>query len=270
MKNIKNLIFGGGLILLLMTSCSKDEIKYDTAVVRAFDFQLNGEPWSLNVGITTKPLFIYKEDGSYLANYNSEFRFSLDNGKYYFVGTDIPAEMIPNPTNLNDLIIPQSPTAAQKVNLSDPMPYESPFAEKLTMNILTRTGTLRLKSTDVVADKSYTQIKTTVAVKRTGYKASDGSYIKGDMTVSRTRATASGGLNYTDDFIVFQTGDDANNVHIKIEYLAANLAVVYTKEFEGSFPIKANGVTQVDFNLNDPGTSIKDYKLTINGVVTPK
>jgi hypothetical protein len=263
MKNLKNLIFGGGLILLLITSCSKDEIKYDTSVVKAFDFQLNGEPWSLNVGITTKPLFIYNEDGAYVANYQSEFRFSLENGKYYFVGTDIPAEMIPNPTNLNDLIIPQSPTAAQKVNLSSPMPYESPFTDKLTMNILTRTGTLRLKATDVNADKSYSTIKTTVAVKRTGYKASDGSYIKGEMTVSRSKTTTSGGINYTDDFIVFQTEEEANNVHIRVEYLAADLSVVYTKEFEGSFPIKANGVTQVDFNLNDPGTTIKDYVVTI-------
>ena len=269
MRKIKNLIIGGALLLLLMASCSENELKYDTSVVRAFDFTLNGEPWGLNVGITTKPLFIYKDNGEYFANYMSEFRFSLDNGKYKFVGTDIPAEMIPLPTNLNDLVIPQSPTAAQKVNLSDVMPYESPFTEKLTMNILSRTGTLRLKSADIVADKSYTQIKTTVAVKRTGYKASDGSYIKGEMTVSRTKATNSGGINYTDDFIVFQTEEAANNVLVRVEYLAADSSVVYTKEVEGSFPILANGVTQVDFNLNDAGTTIKGYKVTINGVVVP-
>ncbi|MNR11362.1 hypothetical protein D3C85_1276590 [compost metagenome] len=53
--------------------------------------------------------------------------------------------------------------------------------------------------------------------------------------------------------------------------MTADLVVVKTKEFEGSFPILGNAVTNVDFNLNDPDTPIiKDYVVTINGVVQTK
>jgi hypothetical protein len=51
----------------------------------------------------------------------------------------------------------------------------------------------------------------------------------------------------------------------------ANSVVVKTKELDGTFPILANGVTNVDFKLNDPDTPIiKDYVVTINGVVATK
>ena len=271
MKKIKNLIFGGGLLLLLMVSCSETELKYDTSVVRGYDIQLNGGPPPFNVGLSTKPIFIYKEDGEYFANYNWEFRFALDKGTYKFLASDIPGEMITTPANLNDLIIPQALAGAQKVNLSAALPYASPFEEKLTMNILTRTGTLRLKAMDINADKSYSVIKTSVFVKRSGYKVSDETFIKGDLTVSRSKATTSGGINYTDDFIVFQTDEAANNVRVKIEFMTSDSVVVKTKEFEGSFPILPNGVTNVAFNLNDPDTPIiKDYVVTINGVVQTK
>jgi len=271
MKNIKRLLLGGTMFLLMFSSCTEDEIKYDTSVVKDFKIQLNGEPWRLNVGISTLPIFIYKEDGEYLANYSSLYQFALDNGKYSFMATDIPAQMVTKPVNLKDLIIPQAVTADQKINLSAAMPYESPFADPLTMNILTRTGTLRLKAKDIVADPSYTTIKTTVFVKRTGYKAIDETFVKGDMSVFRSKKTTTGGINYLDDFIVLQTDEEANNVTVKIEFMDANSVVIKTKEFAGSFPILPNGVTNVDFNLNDPDTPIiKDYVVTINGVVVPK
>lgn len=270
MKNIKRLLLVGTMFLLMFASCSEDEIKYDTSVVKDFKIELNGEPWRLNVGISTLPIFIYKADGEYFANYSSLYQFALDNGKYSFMATDIPAQMITSPVNLKDLIVPQAVNADQKVNLSAAMPYESPFSEQLKMNILTRTGTLRLKAKDVVADPSYTNIKTTVSVKRTGYKAADETYVKGDMSVSRSKKTTTGGINYIEDFIVFPTEDPANNVVVKIELLDANNVVVKTKEFAGAFPIVANGVTNVDFNLNDPDTTIiKDYVVTVNGVVVP-
>lgn len=270
MKRIKKILFGGGLFLLLMTSCSEDEIKYDTAVVKDFKIELNGEPWRLNVGITTLPIFIYKADGEYLANYSSLYQFALDKGKYSFMATDIPAQMVTSPVNLKDLVVPQAVSADQKVNLSAAMPYESPFSDPLTMKILTRTGTLRLKAKDIVGDPSYTNIKTTVFVKRTGYKAADETYVKGEMSVFRSKKTTTGGINYLDDFIVFPTDEAANNVIVKIELMDANSVVVKTKEFAGSFPVVANGVTNVDFNLNDPNTPIiKDYVVTVNGVVVP-
>lgn len=250
MKIMKQLIFGAGILLSILSSCSSDDFKYESSTVKLLDFQLNDVPWNLNVGISTRPLFVYKDNGEYFANYSSLYPFSLDDGKYKFVASDYPAEMIPSPTNLNDLIVPQPALANQHVNLSDAMPYASPFDQPLTLNILTRTGILRLKSLDVNADRSYTTIKATISVKRSGYKVSDGTYIKEDMFVTRSKATTSGGINYAEDFILFQTGDPVNNVRIKIECLDQNQQVVKTKEIEGTFAIEANKVTNADFYLN--------------------
>nr|WP_288834145.1 hypothetical protein [uncultured Flavobacterium sp.] len=266
MKNSINSILFGVMLLLLVTACSKDVLQYDTSVVKNFEIQLNGEPWSLNTGISTKPIFIYENDGEFFANYSSHFSFALENGKYKFVATDIPEQMIKSPVNLNDLIIPQPVLADQKVNLSAAIPYDSPFEEPLTMNILTRTGILRLKAKDITPDPSYTNIKVTVEVKRSGYKVVDETFIQEDMEVYRTKKTTSGGVNYTDDFIVFQTDEEANEVSIRIDFMTDNLAVVKTKEISGSFPILADGVTQISFNLNDADTPIiENYELLING-----
>ena len=265
MKKIGQYILGCGLFLLIMTACTKEEIKYDTSVVRDFEIRLNGEPWSLNTGISTKPIFVYKEDGEFFANYSSHYRFALEKGTYYFVASDIPTQMISSPVNLNDLIIPQSAKADQKVNLSAAVPYKSPFNDKLTMDILSRTGTLRLKATDTKADKSYSIIRTIVAVKRVGYKTSDETFVQGDMDISRSMATSSGGINYTDDFILFRTDDSANSVRVRFELMNQDSVVLKTKELAGSFPIFADSITNVDFNLNDPDTPIiQDYKVTIN------
>jgi len=271
MKNIKKLIIGVGVLLFMMTSCSSDEMKYEPSVVRDYALQLNGNPWNINVGIATRPIFVYKDNGEYFGNYSSLYRFALEKGSYKFIATDIPAEMVPLPVNLNDFVVPQAINADQAVKLSAVVPYASPFEEKLTLNILARSGILRLKSKDIVADPSYSVIKTTVSVKRTGYKVSDETFVKGDMSVSRSKKTTTGGVNYLDDFIVFQTDEAANNVTVRIEFMTADLVVVKTKEFEGSFPILGNGVTNVDFNLNDADTPIiKDYVVTINGIVQVK
>ena len=250
MKKTNKILLALGLVLFVLTSCSNDDLKYDSYTVKLLDFQLNGGPWNLNVGISTRPLFVYKDDGNYFANYSSLYPFSLEDGQYKMVASDYPEQMIPSPTNLNDLIVPQPALANQHVNLSDAVPYASPFEEPLTLNIITRTGILRLKSLDVTADKSYTTIKTTVSVKRSGYKVSDGTFIKEDMFVTRSKATANGGINYTDDFILFQTGEEANNVRVKIECLNQNMQVVKTKELEGTFSIEGNKVTDVSFTLN--------------------
>lgn len=265
MKNVKNLILSGGLFLFLIAACTNDDIKYDTSVVRNFELQLNDLPFKLNTGISTKPIFIYKDNGEYVGNYTSHFQFALNNGKYKFLATDIPDEMIKSPTNLNDLVIPQSKKADQKVNLSAANAYDSPFNEKLTMNILTRTGTLRLRATDTKADKSYSIIKTTVDVKRSGYKVADETFVKNDMSVSRVKKNTDGGINYTDDFILFQTDEEMNNVHVRIELMTQDSTVVKTKELSGNFPIVPNMVTNVDFNLNDASTPIiQKYTVTIN------
>ncbi len=70
----------GLFILFLSFACSED-YKYETSVVRQFDLTLNGKAWSLNPGISTKPFFIYKaNEGDFVANYSSHYRFSLENG----------------------------------------------------------------------------------------------------------------------------------------------------------------------------------------------
>lgn len=251
---------------MLINACSNDEIKYDTSVVKDFQIQLNGEPWSLNTGISTKPIFIYKNDGEFFANYSSHYRFALDNGAYKFIATDIPEQMVQSPVNLNDLIISQAVNADQPVKISAAMPYVSPFKDTLTMNILTRSGILRLKAMDKTADPAYTYIKTIVKVKRNGYKVADETFVQQDMEVSRTKKTTTGGINYTDDFILFQTDEAANKVSIRIQFLKDNMEVVSTKEISGSFPILANGVTQINLNLNDPDTPvIQNYVATVNG-----
>jgi len=272
MKNIKNSILGLGLLFLLLTSCTaEDEKKYEASPVRDYALQLNGNPWNINVGISTRCIFIYKENGDYFANYSSLYRFSLEKGRYYFLASDIPAEMVPSPVNLNNFVIPQAISGEQAVKISAASSYESPFEEKITMNILARSGILRLKAKDLVADPSYTTIKATVFVKRTGYKVSDQTFVKGDMSVSKSKKTTSGGINYLDDLILLQTDEEANNVRIRLDFLDATSVVVKTKEFDGSFPILPNGVTNIDFNLNDPNTPIiKDYVVTINGVVQTK
>ncbi|OIV40500.1 hypothetical protein [Flavobacterium johnsoniae] len=251
MKKIISILLALGAVLFVVASCSNDDLKYDSYTVKSLDYQLNGAPWNLNVGISTRPLFIYKDDGNYFANYSSLYPFSLESGKYKLVASDVPEQMIPMPVNLNELIVPQPALANQHVNLSDAVPYASPFEEPVTLNIITRTGTLRLKSSDITADKSYTTIKTTVSVKRSGYKVSDGTYVKEDMFVTRSKATANGGINYTDDFVLFQTGEEANNVRVKIECLDQNMQVVKTKELEGTFPIEGSKVTDVSFLLNE-------------------
>lgn len=250
MKKINSILLALGAVLFVLASCSNDDLKYDSYTVKSLDYQLNGAPWNLNVGISTRPLFIYKDDGNYFANYSSLYPFSLESGKYKLVASDVPEQMIPMPVNLNELIVPQPALANQHVNLSDAVPCASPFEEPVTLNIITRTGTLRLKSSDITADKSYTTIKTTVSVKRSGYKVSDGTYVKEDMFVTRSKATANGGINYTDDFVLFQTGEEANNVRVKIECLDQNMQVVKTKELEGTFPIEGSKVTDVSFFLN--------------------
>lgn len=265
MKRLINCVLAGSAFLAVFVACTKEEVKYDTSVVRDFEIQLNGEPWSLNTGISTKPIFIYQEDGDFFANYSSHYRFALDNGIYKFVATDIPDQMIPSPVNLNDVVIPQSPRGDQKVNLSAPVSYQSPFDEKLTLNIQTRTGTLRLNAKDKKSDKSYSIIKTTVAVKRTAFKAVDESFTTGDMEIARAKATNSGGLNYTDDFILFRTDEEANAVKVRFDFMTADSVVVKSKELAGTFSIFADSITNVDFNLNDPDVPIiQDYKVTIN------
>ena len=74
----KNIIYSlVGLALLLGTYACSDDDKYSTSVVNQIELFLDDEPWAVNTGLSTKPLFIYKDNGEYFANYTSHYRFQL-------------------------------------------------------------------------------------------------------------------------------------------------------------------------------------------------
>ena len=73
----KNIIYSlVGLALLLGTYACSDDDKYSTSVVNQIELFLDDEPWAVNTGLSTKPLFIYKDNGEYFANYTSHYRSS--------------------------------------------------------------------------------------------------------------------------------------------------------------------------------------------------
>ncbi len=251
-------------LLLGMYACSEVD-KYDTSVVKQIELYLNDKPWAVNTGITTKPLFIYKEDGEYFANYTSHYRFQLPNGKYKIVSTPT-TDSIPRPANLNDIIIKQDPSAKPTFvfSASAPVDYASPFDEPLTARMYSRTGVLRLKATDKKADKSYTSVRAIVSTPISGYKLSDATYVKESMEATRSKATTTGGVNYTDDFVMFETKTANEKVTIRIEYLDQSTSVIQTKTIDGQFDVLPNDTTQIAFALNNADEPIiQDYTVTL-------
>jgi hypothetical protein len=248
-KNVLNL-FVGSLILLLTFSCSEEEVKYKTSVVRNLELFKSGEPWAVRPGISTRPLFIYGDDGAFVANYTSLHRFALENGSYRFVATDMPEQLITSPANLNDLVIEQFEDASQEVWISAAMEYSAPFDEGVQLNIESRTGTLRLLATDEKADNSYSVIRAVVTTKRSGYRVVDETYVSAETELIRSKSTTTGGVNYTDDFVLFQTENKENGVDVRLDLLTRDSAVVRTMELDGPFEIFPDSVLVVDFYLN--------------------
>lgn len=273
----RNILYflAGFSVLFSVLACSEDN-KYETSVVRNIEIFLNDEAWSLNVGISTKPLFIYKENGEYFANYTSHYRFQLPNGKYKILSTLQP-DSIPCPKNLSDVIIRQDPAAKMKYEISAPVEYNSPFDSPLSIRMYNRTGTLRLKATDKKADKSYATVRAIVTTPISGYRLADATYVKSPLELTRSKETNSGGVNYTDDFVIFETESLGESVSIQIDYLDKDGNVVQSKPMEGTFTIVPNAITQIDFQLNDTEHPIiQDYTVTIlpegwsEEVVTPE
>ena len=80
----------------------------------------------------------------------------------------------------------------------------------------------------------------------------------------RDRATSTGGVNYTDDFVTFETSTIGQAVNVRIDYLDNQGNVIQSKPMDGSFPIHPNDTTQIDFPLNDTEHPIiQDYTVTI-------
>lgn len=147
-------------------SCSKEEA-YDTAVMRDLQMTLDGEPWSPYYGTDNKvdptnnnrPIFVYLTDGSYYRNMQSSYRFSLESGEYLVLATNQSTYLDP-PTSLNDQVIEQDPETRKTFAVSAPVVYSA--GSPMTLELKTRTGMLRLRSTDVKSDKSYSAIRTVI------------------------------------------------------------------------------------------------------------
>ena len=260
-KNISSAV--AGLMLLLgIAACSEDS-KYNSSVVKDIQMYLDDEAYSLNTGSSNKPLFIYAADGSYVANYSTLYRFQLPDGTYRIVATT-EADSLPHPGNLNDIVLNQDPKAEKVYALSAPVEYASPFDEPLEIRMYNRTGTLRLRATDRKADKRYSTIRAIVSTPISGYKISDATFVKSPIEVVRNTATSTGGVNYTDDLVLFETDTDNEAVTVRFEYLDANQQVIQTKEIEGTFPILPKNLTTVSLELNNADEpTIQDYTVTI-------
>lgn len=252
-----------GLMLLLgATACSEEE-RYDTSVIKEIELFLDDKPWAVNSGASNKPLFIYSADGEYVANYSSLYRFQLANGSYHIISTT-QSDSIPVPKNLNDIVINQDPTAKTKYAISAPVTRKSPFEEPLSVRMYSRTGVLRLKSTDRKSDKSYSTLRAVISSPVSGYKLSDATFIKAPIEVKRERSTTTGGVNYTDDFVLFETQSEGEEVSVRIDYLDKNNTVIQSKAIDGAFSILPNDTVQVAFALNNEDEPIiQDYTVTI-------
>ena len=161
-------------------------------------------------------------------------------------------------------MIHQDPTAKTKYAISAPVAYKSPFDEPLSVRMYNRTGVLRLKSTDRKSDKSYSKLRAVVSSPISGYKLSDATFVKAPTDVQREKETTTGGVNYTDDFVLFQTQSEGGTVSVRIDYLDKNNTVVQSKAIDGTFPILPDDTVQVAFALNNVDEPIiQDYTVTI-------
>lgn len=239
-----------GLALLAgMASCA-DEEKYATSVVKTIQMYLNDEAYAINTNSSVKPLFIYKEDGEYVANYSSQYRFQLPDGNYKIIATTF-GDSIPYPENLNNSVIRQDPGAKQTYVFSAPVDYASPFDSPLELRMYTRTGVLRLKATDRKSDKSYSTVRAVVTTPVSGFKLADASFVEEQTEIKRDKATTTGGVNYTDDLVLFETNSINQEVAIRIDYLDAADNLVRSKEILGTFPVLPNDTLQIAFELNN-------------------
>ena len=173
-------------------------------------------------------------------------------------------DIVKHSENLNDIVIHQDPTAKTKYAISAPVTYKSPFDEPLTVRMYNRTGVLRLKSTDRKSDKSYSKLRAVVSSPISGYKLSDATFVKAPTDVQREKETTTGGVNYTDDFVLFQTQSEGGTVSVRIDYLDKNNTVIQSKAIDGTFPILPDDTVQVAFALNNVDEPIiQDYTVTI-------
>lgn len=261
MKN--NILFAVlGLLLLCGIFACSEENRYETSVVNSIQMYLDNEAYQLNTGSSNKPLFIYDAEGNYVANYSTLYRFQLLNGSYRVLATT-EADSLPHPGNLNDILIRQDPKALKAYALSAPVEYVAPFTAPWELRMYSRTGTLRLKAIDRKSDKSYSTVRAIVSTPISAYKISDATFVKSPIKVVSNTYTSTGGVNYTNDLVLFETESSQETVSIRIEYLDDKNQIVQTKDIDGTFPILPKQVTAVSFELNNVNEPmIQDYTVT--------
>lgn len=254
----KNLFFAmiGLAALSGFVSCSDDDA-YNTTVIRDINLYLDGSPWTLNAGLTTLPIFVYASDGDWVANYSSHYYLTLEKGLYKFVCTPAPTTCLESTAqNLEDLYIMQDSAATRSLmdqyQISAPVDYDASVGGPLTVNMLTRTGVLRVRALDEDRDMSYTTVRAIMTTPRSAYHVSDETYVDEPMTVIREKTTPTGGVNYTDDFGLFPTASDEQGVSIRFEFLNSANEVVKTKQINGTYGVYRDSVQILQVYLNNP------------------
>lgn len=249
-----------------LVGCKEDEV-YKTSVTRDIELTLNGKPYNVHYGqddghANQRILFIYNENGSYFGNYGTTHRFALEDGTYKVFATQQVDTMLTKlPAALGDVVFDQDKECKQQLAISDPVTYSAGAPMKIA--IKTRTGLLRLRAQDEKADKSYSKIKAVITTPVKGWKVSSASVIVGEpYDLVCEKATAGGGVGYTQDAVLF--GSEKNPVSLRIDYLDANDNVVNSKPFAEPITVLPNDTTEVSFNLNDPNERvIVNYNILI-------
>lgn len=245
-KNLLLLAFSLGA--MTMISCSNNEV-YETSVTRDMELTLDGKPWNIYYGTSNKPLFIYGEDGGFIANYSTSYRFALPDGSYKMIATT-QSDLLAPPTPLSEQTIAQDPLTKTSFAISDPVDYSS--GSLLSLPMTTRTGVLRLKSTDVKADKSYSMVRAVMTTPVVAYHVGEARMVVGDPITLVREKESSGGIGYSDDAILLATNDAGERVNLRIDYLDTDGNVVNSKEFLEPVEILPNDTVRLSFELNNP------------------
>lgn len=240
---------------LMAVSCTSEE-KYDTAVTKDIALTCDGTPWTIYFGTANKNMFIYNADGTYNSNLSVLYPLNLYRGSYRIVAID-QTDLLSNDDNigkpLDQVFIPQDSLAKTRFAVSAPTDYASPSDGQLRLDMTTRTGLLRLRATDVKADKRYAGLRATVTSPVTGYNVGSATFAEGRTTISKERSTNNGGIGYGEDFTLLETATNGKSVTVSIDYLDGAGKVLWTKDIDGAFPVPANDTVQISFALNNAG-----------------
>lgn len=255
MKSMQPYTAGFLLALGLATSlvACKDEEVYDTQVTRSVSLTIDGQPWDFyhDLGNGSRALFIYNESGDFYSNYYTIGRFALPSGKYHVFATS-NANLLNPPTGFYAEVIPQDPETKQSLAISNPIEYNA--GDAMSLAVLTRTGTLRLKAMDVKADKSYAYVRARVKTPVTGWNVAAATVTAGGPIELVREKDTSGGIGYTEDLVLIGSAD--HKVTVSIDYLDAGKNVIRSADLNQELTVYPNMLTTAEFMLNNPDEKV--------------